>query len=153
MISTKWTWTSFYYFFHIIFRSSWSPWHSLTSKTTLFRKNIFKHRKKSYQSSNILIFAIFVAYYNRWHKSINWSAIEILIKINLKKPWPIFWKVFFLRGVVEFHELYDDLPMVKIIWKNYPLVAIVYRISYILKNDFTISRITRSIFSRKYSPY
>jgi len=31
------------------------------------------------------MFAIFFAYYNRWHQSINWSAVEILIKINLEK--------------------------------------------------------------------
>jgi len=37
------------------------------------------------QSWNILILAIFFAYYNRWHQSINWSAIEILIKIYREK--------------------------------------------------------------------
>ena len=34
----------------------------------------------------MLIFEIFVAYYNRWHMSTNWTTIEILIKINLEKP-------------------------------------------------------------------
>ena len=30
-------------------------------------------------------FRDFLAYYNRWYQSINWTAIEILIKINLEK--------------------------------------------------------------------
>jgi len=37
------------------------------------------------QTSNILISGIFVAYYNKWHQSINWTSIEILIKTNLEK--------------------------------------------------------------------
>jgi len=67
-------------------RSFWSPWNSLTPRS-LFRENIFKHRFKSPQSSNILIFAAFVNYYNRWHQSIRWNSIVILIKkSNSKKP-------------------------------------------------------------------
>jgi len=55
------------------FFNSWKDYFS--------KKNIFKHRKNP-QSSNILIFAIFFAYYNRLHQSINWIAIEILINLE-----------------------------------------------------------------------
>ena len=67
------------------------------------------------ESSNILIFAIFVAYDNRWHISINWSSIEMLINANLEKASKLnsLEKVVLLGGT-EFHGLHDDL---KITWR------------------------------------
>jgi len=83
-------------------------------------KKHFQTSKKWSQSSNILIFAVFVTYYDRCNQSINWSSIVILSKINLEKVLKLnfldrcFKKVVFLR-FTEFHGLHDDL---KIIWKK-----------------------------------
>jgi len=54
-----------------------------TMSTGHILKNIFKHQKTP-QSWSILIFAIFVTHYIRWHQSINWNSIEILMKLLLK---------------------------------------------------------------------
>jgi len=47
----------------------------------LFRKNIFKHRKKLSKKA----FKYINFRYNRWHISINWTSIEIIIKFILQK--------------------------------------------------------------------
>ena len=67
-----------------------------SEKNHFFKKNILKHRKNP-SKFKILIFAIFFAFYNRWHQAINWSAIEIIIKIKPEKALKlnsldIFWK-------------------------------------------------------------
>ena len=48
---------------------------------------VFSYNLKHFRTSKKvqIISAIFVAYYNRWNQSINWSSIEILIKINREK--------------------------------------------------------------------
>ena len=74
------------------------PMKFIKSWKDQFSKKHFKTSKTNPQSSNILILAIFVAYYNRWHQSINWTTIEILIKINLKKALKLnSLVIFFLR--------------------------------------------------------
>jgi len=83
-----------------------------SEKNQFSEKDFQTSRKKSSKSSNILIFPIFVTNYNWLHQSISWSAIEILIKINLKKAWKLISHFLVLLG--KFHELHDDL---KIIWK------------------------------------
>ena len=97
----------------IIFRSSWSPWNSVNPRRTTFSKNILKHRKNliwlqlpKFSRSLSLI----------WHQSINWTWIEILLKMNLEKALKLdflitfFEKVFYLR-FKEFPGLHNDLKL------------------------------------------
>ena len=98
------------------------------------KKKYFKTRKNA-QSSNILIFAAFVT-----EQSINWSSIEILIKIEnplkLNSLDIFFWKSVFF-WVNEFHELHDDL-------KVYKKVNILYRKYVHLKNGVNMHILCRS---------
>ena len=60
------------------------PMKFFKSEKHHFSEKIFRNIEKTPSKFNILIFAIFFGYYNRWHQSIHWRAIEILIKILIK---------------------------------------------------------------------
>jgi len=55
-----------------------------TSESSHFSDKAFSNIKKALKVP-ILIFAIFVTYYQKWDQSINLSSIESTIKINLGK--------------------------------------------------------------------
>jgi len=105
-----------------------------------FRKNILKHRKKALKVQICWLSRIFVAYYNRWHQSTNWSTIEILIKINLEKALNLnFFEKVFLLGVKKFNEIkFKKINLnkkkfnIKIIWKK-PYSAKLKNINVVLK--------------------
>jgi len=104
--------------FHII--SRWNSFE-IPMKFSKFEKDHFseKHRKNPSKFKYSNFHDLF--HYNRWHQSINGSAIEILIKIKPKKAsklnsLDIFCEKVILPRFKEFHGLHDDL---KIIWKRY----------------------------------
>jgi len=85
-----------------------SPIKFFRSENDHFSEKIF--RKKRHQSSNILMFAIFFDYYNRCHQSINWNAIEILIKINPAKAVKLnFQHIFFKKWFSDFKKLMGEI--------------------------------------------
>jgi len=75
-------------------------------KRTTFPK-FFTSQKSSSKFEYTLIFAVFVTSYDGWHQPINWSSIEILIKINLGKALKLnspdtLWSLYQLKNFMGF---------------------------------------------------